>query len=111
MLNHDILILALLDTSGNTINVDIIANNPTTLSGPYAPFADIGVNGSNRWRINKNDGSGDLESLLNNGSEVLVATWQFYKIIQVRGTQIRLVIHNNDASNAGTISTAYMRVV
>jgi len=111
MLKHDILIIAARDSSGNTINVDLIARNPTTLSGPYTPFADVGVNGANIWRINKNDGSGDLESLLNNGSEVLVATWQFYKIIQVRGTQIRLLIHNNDGSNAGTISTAYLRLV
>jgi len=34
MLNHDILILAVLDSSGNGINVDLVAKNPTTVSGP-----------------------------------------------------------------------------
>lgn len=110
MLNHDMFILAALDTSGNTINVDFFAKNPTTLSGPYAAFAAVGVNGSQTWRINKNVENGELESLLYNGSSTLAATWQFYKVIQVRGTQIRLVIHNNSQAT-GTISTAYMRMV
>jgi len=110
MLNHDMFILAALDTSGNTINVDFFAKNPTTLSGPYTAFQSVGVNGAATWRINKNDENGELESLLYNGSSTLAATWQFYKVIQVRGTQIRLVIHNNSQA-VGTISTAYLRLV
>ena len=103
MLNHDVMILAVLDSSGNSINVDIIANNPTTLSGPYTPFADVGVNGDYSWSINKQDNSGTLAKILSDTSESLTATWQFWKIYQLRGTQIRLVIHNNDGAAAGLV--------
>jgi len=111
MLNHDIMILAVLDTSGNSINVDLIANNPTTLSGPYSPFAEVGVNGDNTWELNKNTDDGQLGDIMKDTNEALVATWQFYKFFQFRGLQIRFVIHNNEGSDAGTISTAYMRLV
>jgi len=110
MLNHDIVVLALLDSSGNGINVDIIANSPTTLSGPYTPFQDVGVNGAYPWQLNKKT-DGDFAQILNDASSTLNGTWQFYKIFQLRGTQVRFVIHNNDGSNAGTISTAYLRLV
>jgi len=109
MLNHDIIILAVLDSSGNAINVDIIANNPTTLTGPYTPFADVGVNGSKVWGANIVDEH--LKSILLDTGEGLVATWQFYKIVNLCGTQVRMVIHNNEGSDAGTISTAYLRLV
>lgn len=111
MLNHDMLILAILDSSGNNINIDIIANNPTTVSGPYTPFVDVGINGANTWRINKATSSGTLEKLLSDTSEDLSATWKFFKIYQLRGTQIRLVVHNNEGADAGTISTGYLRLV
>jgi len=111
MLNHDILILAMLDSSGNGINVDIIANNPTTLSGPYTPFADVGVNGSFPWKINKKTTDGDIIYIMFDPDEDLAATWQFFKIFQLRGTQLRMFIHNNEGANAGTISTAYLRLV
>jgi len=112
MLQHETMILAIVDTSGNTINIDIIANNPTTLSGPYAPFATLGVNGAYNWKWNGyRGGDGTLEHILVDTNEVLAATWQFWKIINLHGTQVRLVIHNNDGSNTGTISTAYMRLV
>jgi len=113
MLNHDIMILAILDSSGNTINVDIFANNPTTVSGPYTPFADVGINGDAYWRMNccNPSGAGILTSILADTSEVLASEWQFYKVIDLRGTQVRMVIHNNEGANAGTISTAYMRLV
>jgi len=111
MLNHDMLILAVLDSSGNAINVDIFANNPTTVSGPYTPFADVGVNGGQTWAINKRVDSGSLVELMVDSSEALGATWQFYKIYQLRGTQIRMLIHNNEGADAGTISTAYLRLV
>jgi len=112
MLNHDMMVLAIVDTSGNQINVDIIANNPTTLSGPYTPFADIGVNGAQNWKFNGyRGGTGDLEEILKDTNETLASTWELYKIINLRGIQIRLVIHNNDGAAAGTISTAYLRLV
>ena len=112
MLNHDIMILAVLDSSGNGINVDIIANNPTELSGPYAPFADVGVNGSQAWLHNGFRGAGEsLTPILEDASVSLWATWQFFKIIELHGTLVRLFIHNNEAADAGTISTAYLRLV
>ena len=113
MLNHDKMILAILDSSGNNINVDIIVNCPTTVSGPYTPFADVGINGAAYWRINccNPTGASILTSILADTSENLAATWQFYKVIDLRGTQIRLLIHNNEGADAGTISTAYMRLV
>jgi len=111
MLNHDMLILAALDSSGNAINVDLIVKNPTTLSGPYTPFQDVGVNGAIAWKINKDTVGGTLRDILGDTSEDLAATWQFYKIINLRGTQIRIKIHNNEGADAGTISTAYMRLV
>jgi len=112
MLNHDIMILAILDSSGNNINVDLIAYNPTTPTGPYSPFADVGVNGSQIWK--HNDYRGATESMLdilNDVSETLATTWEFYKVLHLRGTQLRLLIHNNEGADAGTISTAYMRLV
>jgi len=111
MLNHDVMILAILDSSGYNINVDIIANNPTTLSGPYTPFQDVGVDGDQPWKINKNPDNGTLQYTLFDTNEGLNATWKFYKIIDLRGTQIRLVIHNNDGSFTAAISTAYMRLL
>jgi len=116
MLQHDILILALLDSSGNDINVDIIAQNPTTLSGPYAAFGDVGVNGDNLWKLNNVPSAttataGLMQYLLRDTDEDLDALWQFYKVFQLRGMQTRMVIHNNEGADAGTISTAYLRLV
>jgi len=113
MLNHELMILAILDSSGNNINVDIIAKNPTTLTGPYAPFSDVGVNGSFTWRANTSltGGNAAFSSLLLDTDETLAATWQFFRVLGFKGTQIRMLIHNNEGVNAGTISTAYMRLV
>ena len=112
MFQHETMILAIVDTSGNTINVDILANNPTSPTGPYTPFADLGVNGAYNWKWNGYRGSDPgLEQILLDTSETLAATWQFWKVVNLHGLQIRLVIHNNDGSNAGTISTAYLRLV
>jgi len=114
MVNHDMMILAILDSSGNDINIDIIAYNPTTLTGPYAPFADVGGNGAFTWKYNSNDRSDDgrlLTILVDTDEDLLNTTWQFYKLQNFRGTQIRMLIHNNEGANAGTISTAYLRLV
>jgi len=104
------MILALLDSSGNDINVDLFVNNPTVVSGPYTPFADVGVNGAQAWEMNRND-SADFVAILKDTSTSLTDTWEFYKIMYLRGTQIRMFIHNNDGAAAGTISTAYLRLV
>jgi len=112
MFNHDIMILAILDASGNAINVDLIANNPTTLEGPYnaRPFVDTAVNGAFAWLLNKNTGGGGMEYLMRDTNIDLAATWEFFKIKDLRGTQLRLVIHSNEGADAGIISTAYMRL-
>jgi len=112
MLNHDIMILAILDASGTASNVDLLADNPTTLTGPYTPFQDVGVNGDYLWSVNiaAIGDSGQMRYILSDTSVVLAATWQFFKIIQLRGTQIRFIIHNNSGTTA-TISSAYMRLV
>jgi len=114
MLNHNMLILAILDSSGNAINVDIFVNNPTTVSGPYTPFADVGINGAFNWKSSseiKTNSDTLFSPILADASEVLAATWEFFKITHLRGTQLRLLIHNNEGVNAGTISTAYLRLV
>jgi len=111
MLKHDLLIVAILDSSGNDINVDLLVNNPTVLTGPYAPFATVGVNGSFPWKMNKQRDSGGFASVGSDPGETQDATWQFFKYFELRGMQVNLRIHNNEGSNAGTISTAYMRLV
>jgi hypothetical protein len=113
MLNHDIMILALLDSSGNNINVDVIAYNPTTLEGPYnaKPFQDTAVNGAQEWMINKSTSSGFFQDIIKDTAEDLNSSWEFFKVIDLRGTQLRMVIHNNEGADAGTISTAYLRLI
>jgi len=111
MLNHDIMILAVLDSSGNNINADLCAHNPTTGTGPYSPFGDVGVNGAFVWKMNKRIDGGALTELVEDTNEDLAATWQFYKFFQLRGTQIRFAVHNNEGADAGTVSTAYLRLV
>jgi len=111
MLNHNLMILAVLDSSLNNINVDLLIMNPTTLTGPYSPFADVGGNGDKQWKTNKNDSNGTLYDTLFDTNEDLAATWQFYRITDLRGMQIRFVVHNNEGADAGTISTAYLRLV
>jgi len=115
MLNHDIMILALLDTSGNNINIDILGLNATTLTGPYAAFVDVGSSGES-WTLNNAPSgttatAGLLQYLLRDTDEDLTANWKFYKMFRLRGTQIQMRIHNNEGSDAGTISTAYLRLV
>ena len=110
MLNHSWLIIAILDTSGNNINMDLNANNPTTPTGPYAPFAEVGVDGDFNWKLNKRT-DGSLDHVLKDVGEDSATTWHFWKVECVRGMQINFRIHNNDGSNAGTISTAYLRLI
>ena len=114
MLKHNMVVVGILDSSGNTINVDLFYKNPTTLTGPYnaPPFQAAGVNGSAFWLINDPiGGTTTLNAMLEDESNNLTAAWQFFKIIGVYGMPGRFIIHNNDGSNAGTISTAYLRLV
>jgi len=109
MLNHDFMMLAIVDTSGNAINVDLLWSLPTVLTGPYTPFTGLGVNGDDQWKENKTGSA--LDFILRDTSEALVATWTIYKIVGLRGTQGRILIHNNEGADAGIISTAYMRLL
>jgi len=116
MLNHDITILAILDASGNDINIDIFYQNPTTLSGPYnaKPFQDTTVFGSQIWKVNSyppGGGSSVLTNILADTGEDTGNTWRFFKVIGLRGTQGNFLIHNNDGANAGIVSTAYLRLI
>jgi len=118
MLNHDILIIGILDSSGNAINVDLAWLLPSVGSGPYSVFysgSQPGINGGVLWKVNEYPGhsaaAGSLDNILNDTGEDLAATWQFYKIIGLRGATGAVYIHSNEGSDAGTISTAYLRLV
>ena len=115
MLEHDLLILGIVDTSGNDINVDIIYQTGAAApsGSPYeaAPFLDIGITSSS-WKSNDpGDLTGSMVNILEDTSEALSNTWIFYKIGHLRGTLGKIRITNNDGANTGTISTAYLRLV
>lgn len=118
MVNHDILIFGILDSSGNTINVDLAWLLPSTGFGPYEVFqsgSQPGINGGITWKVNEypghGTGAGSLDNIWNDTGEDLAATWQFYKIIGLRGTAGTVYVHSNEGSDAGTVSTAYLRLV
>jgi len=113
-LRYEILILGVLDSSGNNINVDLSLDAPTVLLGPYnsSAFENPGVAGN--WRVNSypgGGGGGGMENILYDTNENLAATWRFWKIIGVRGLVSTILVRSNEGSDAGTISTAYLRLV
>ena len=115
MLAHDFIILAVLDSSGNNINVDLIYQSGAAApaDSPYsaAPFVDTGVNAIT-WQSNDpGDLTGVMVDILADTSNGLSNTWQFYKIGHLRGTVGQMHIRSNEAADAGTISTAYLRLV
>jgi len=112
MLNHDKLILALLDSSGNAINVDVRYVNPATATGPYAnPTFDVAGIGGAPWKINTHAVDKDFEPILDDTDEDLAATWQFYKMVFALGTVGTFQIRSNEGADTGTISSAYLRLV
>jgi len=110
---HDKLIFAILDSSGNAVNVDIVWRNPATAFGPYDNpiFTDTGINGSKDWALNKQPTVGTFAEIVNDNNESLYSTWQFYKFEALRGTVGTIEVRSNEGSDAGTISTAYLRLV
>jgi len=112
MLNHDMAIIAILDSSGNDVNARIIWTNPATPVGPYdnPVFTEAGI-GEARWQTNKNTTNGTFYDMAADTDVDLTDTWQFIKIVGVRGTVSTIAIKNNEGVNAGTISTAYLRLV
>ena len=75
MLEHDLLILGIVDTSGNDINVDIIYQTGASapVGSPYeAPgFLDIGIT-STSWKSNDpGDLTGSMVNILEDTSEAL----------------------------------------
>jgi len=118
MLNHDTLIFGILDSSGNNIDVALVWKLPATAFGPYLDFvsgSQPGINGSLTWAVNEYpgavSGAGSLEAIFNDASSVLATTWQLYKIIGMAGTNGTVNVHSNEGSDAGTISTAFLRLV
>ena len=109
--------MGLLDSSGNDINVDVryMINGAAPVGSPYAvPFiTDVGVNGAKEWSINQvNSAASDtFFNILNDLSEGLVNTWQFYKIVGLFGTLGNMNIRSNEGANAGTVSACFMRLV
>jgi len=112
MLQHDILIFAILDSSGNSINIDMsYLNNGVTAGTPYSAFEDVGITGL-EWKSNDpGDLTGSFVDILKDNNEGLAATWQFYKIAHLRGTIGNIMVRSNEGSNAGTISTGFLRLV
>jgi len=120
MLSHDILIVASLDSSGNNVPLFFAYNNGiagVTRSSPYlaGPFQATGVRDAAIWRVNEYPGtggtSGALDEILYSGNTTQYTSWSFFKTIGLRGTVGKLLITNADGSDAGTISTAYLRLV
>jgi len=119
MLNHDILIFATLDASGNNVPLYFEWNN--SIAGisrsPYnaTEFSATGVKESVKWTVNEYPGtggaSGSLDEILESGNRTNYTTWQFFKLIGMRGTVGKILITNSDGSNAGTVSSAYLRLV
>jgi len=114
MLNHDILIMAMLDSSGNDINVDLqYLINSSISEGPYGnpTFTNTGI-AADFWLSNDpGDLTGSMIYILNDSSEGLYSGWKFIKIAHLRGTVGNFLIRSNEGSDAGTISTAYLRLV
>jgi len=118
MINHDTLIFGILDSSGNDVNVAMVWRLPATAVGPYLDFvsgSQPGIDGTLTWLVNEYpgavSGAGSLEAIFNDSSSDLDALWQFFKIIGLRGTNGTINVHSNEGSQAGTISTAFLRLV
>tara|TARA_Y100000034_G_C6691977_1_gene304722 strand:+ start:57 stop:641 length:585 start_codon:yes stop_codon:yes gene_type:complete len=114
MLEHDILILGLLDSSGNNINVDIryMTNGAAPEGSPYsASFFSEGV-ATLEWTINQvNSAASDtFFAILNDLNETLLTSWRFFKMIGAKGTVGNMHIRSNEGGNAGTLSAAWLRL-
>lgn len=119
MLNHDILIFATLDASGNNVPLQFEWMNSIAgiTRSPYnaGEFTATGVQESAKWKANEypghGTGGGALDEILDSGNQTQTTSWQFFKLIGVRGTVGKMLITNQHGSDAGTISTAYLRLV
>jgi len=113
LFQHDKLILAVLDSSGNAINIDVMYRLPATAFGPYNNpiFTDTGIQGAETWQMNKRSDVGTLADLVNDNSVSLSNTWIFIKLFQLQGTVGTVELRSNEGADAGTISTAFLRLV
>jgi len=113
MMVHDFLIFGILDSSGNGINVDLLLHNATTPFGPYdnPTFAVAGINAAFEWKVNRLPTAENMGAILVDTNENLASTWQFYKIKDLRGTVGTILVRSNEGADAGTISTAFLRLV
>ena len=116
MLNHDTLIFAAIDRSGNNISSALNYRIPQTLSGPYdnGVFLADGMRNAD-FTVNEYPGTsgtgGIFDSILDDSSEQLVNTWTLFKIIGLKGTQGLIRITNNEGVNSGTIQVGFLRIV
>jgi len=115
MMEHNVLILGLLDSSGNTIDVDIdYVTGGAVATGPYASdLFSAGIGGGN-WKQNLNETGGSvgaLQPMVSDTSETLAATWSFYRLKSLSGTAGMIKITSNEGSDAGQLSAAYLRLV
>jgi len=116
MMRHDILILGILDSGGNNINIDIMykVGVAGTTGTPFnaSSFTAGGFDAGFSWRSNDpGDNTSTLIPILEDTSEGLESSWRFYKMAFARGTVGQMLLTSNEGSNAGTISTAYLRLV
>jgi len=119
MVNHEILIFASIDTSGNNVPLYFEWNNSIDAieRTPYnaTEFLTTGIKESVKWTVNEYPGtggaSGSLDEILESGNQTQSTNWQFFKVIGMRGTVGKILITNQDGSDAGIISTAYLRLV
>ena len=119
MISHEILIFATLDASGNNVPLYFEWNNSIAAISrtPYnaTEFAATGVKESVKWRVKEYPGtggtSGALDEILESGNQTQSTDWQFFKLIGMRGTVGKILITNQDGADAGTISSAYLRIV
>ena len=115
MLNHDIIILAILDSSGNDINIDVnvMTGAAAPTDSPYnaKPFTDSGMKLDNWLSNDPGDLTGNFQTILDDSDQPIYDSWSLFKIAHLRGTLMQVRLRSNEAADAGTISTAFLRLV
>ena len=115
MLNHDMMILAILDSSGNDINVDInvmtAAAAPTDSPYNAQPFLDTGMKLDNWLSNDPGDLTGNFQTILDDSDQPIYDTWSLFKTCPLARHSYAIAVKSNERVNTGTISTAYMRLI
>ena len=102
MLNHDMMILAILDSSGNDINVDInvmtAAAAPTDSPYNAQPFLDTGMKLDNWLSNDPGDLTGNFQTILDDSDQPIYDTWSLFKIAHLRGTLMQVRLRSNEGA-------------